>query len=157
MNFEPAPPPLTWLTRMSPILLMMKPPSKTLPSNWLSFFLSSRRSRCCVWSSSRSSRTGKSFSNICCSSWTSFCRPLLYTSDMMRSVRTWCISVCISSAGHEGKWHSSLRHSHWHITSASHHRHFHLCVIPCMILLNNRFHSSEREQLHWWNRKRSSR
>ncbi|TNN70158.1 hypothetical protein EYF80_019659 [Liparis tanakae] len=88
---------------MSPIRLMMKPPSELPPSSWLSLFLSRRRRRCCEWSSRSSSRAGNSFSTVCSSSCTSFCRPLLKTSDMMRSVRMWCISVCISSEGHAGK------------------------------------------------------
>lgn len=96
---------LTWLTRMSPILLMMKPPSELPHSSWLSRFLSRRRKRCCVWSSRSSSRAGNSFSTVCSSSCTSFCRPLLYTSDMIRNVRMWCISVCISSEGHTRTWH----------------------------------------------------
>lgn len=82
---------------MSPIRLMMKPPSWLPSSSWLSRFLSNRRRRCCVWKSIRSSRPGKSFPTVSTSICRSFCRPLLYTSDMMRNVRMWCISVCISS------------------------------------------------------------
>lgn len=68
---------LTWLARRSPILLMMMPPSRFPPSSWLSLFLSSRRRRCCVWRSRSSSRAGNSFSTVCSSSCSSFCRPLL--------------------------------------------------------------------------------
>lgn len=60
-----------------------------------------RRDRKCVWSSRRFSKRGNRQSNLPASIWRFSFNSRTYTCSMIFSVRTWCISVCISSV----QWH----------------------------------------------------
>lgn len=94
---RPSSPWLTWFISTSPILLMRK--FFSLLSTRDSFFRSRILWKNWLWMLISSSKHGNSFSTICCSKRRSVIIPRLYTSLMILSVRTWCSSVCISSAG----------------------------------------------------------